>query len=127
MNLLLDTNRYRDFCEGEPAAVERLRTADTVCLAFVTLAELRAGFLAGSSGSKNERTLAQFLHRPRVRILWPDEQTTHHYARIFLQLRRQGSPIPTSDIWIAALAVQHELVLYSRDSHFDRLPQLVRA
>jgi tRNA(fMet)-specific endonuclease VapC len=127
VNLLLDTNRYRDFCEGEPASVERLRTADTVCLGFVTLAELRAGFLAGSSGSKNERILAQFLHRPRVRILWPDEQTTHHYARIFLQLRRQGTPIPTSDIWIAALAVQHELVLYSRDSHFDRLPQLVRA
>jgi tRNA(fMet)-specific endonuclease VapC len=126
VNVLIDTNRYRDFCEAEPGAVERLRMAETVCLAFVTLAELRAGFLGGSSGAKNERTLSLFLHRPRVRILWPDEQTTHHYARIFLQLRRQGTPIPTNDIWIAALAVQHELVLFSRDAHFDRLPQLVR-
>jgi tRNA(fMet)-specific endonuclease VapC len=61
-----------------------------------------------------------------VRILWPDEDTTHHYARIWMQLRRQGTPIPTNDLWIAALAVQHNLALYSRDAHFDHLAQLVR-
>lgn len=127
MRILVDTNRYRDFCDGVPEAVERMRTAELVCIAFVTLAELRAGFLAGTAGRPNERTLALFLNRPRVRILWPDEQSTHHYARLFLQLRKQGTPIPTNDIWIAALAVQHDLVLVSRDSHFDRLQQLPRA
>jgi len=127
VRILVDTNRYRDFCDGVPEAVERMRTAELVCIAFVTLVELRAGFLAGTAGRPNERTLALFLNRPRVRILWPDEQSTHHYARLFLQLRKQGTPIPTNDIWIAALAVQHDLVLVSRDSHFDRLQQLPRA
>ena len=35
-------------------------------------------------------------------------------------------PVPTNDIWTAALVVQHDLLLYSRDAHFDRLPQLPR-
>lgn len=126
MKILLDTNRYRDFCDGTSDAVELMGRAELICLPFVTLAELRAGFMAGSSGGQNERTLALFLNKPRVRILWPDEQTTHHYARLFLQLRKQGTPIPTNDIWISALTVQHDLVLFSRDSHFDRLPQLAR-
>jgi len=127
VRILLDANRYRDFCDGAPEAVERMQAAERVCMAFVTLAELRAGFLAGTAGRPNERTLALFLNRPRVRILWPDEQTTHHYARLFLQLRKQGTPIPTNDIWIAALAVQHDLFLFSRDAHFERLQQLPRA
>ena len=127
MNIVVDTNRYRDFCAGDPGAAELFRAADTVCLPFVTIAELRAGFLAGSAGARNEGVLARFLGRPRVRVLWPDEQTTHHYARLFLQLRRQGTPIPTNDLWIAALAVQHDLALATRDAHFDRLPQLARA
>ncbi len=127
MRILLDTNRYRDFCDGLPQAVSRLQTAELVYLAFVTLAELRAGFIAGTASGPNERNLSVFLNRPRIRVLWPDEQTTHHYARLFLQLRKQGTPIPTNDIWIAALAVQHDLALFSRDCHFDRIQQLPRA
>ena len=50
----------------------------------------------------------------------------HHYAHLFYQLRQQGTPIPTNDIWIAALTVEHGLALFSRDSHFDHLPQLAR-
>jgi tRNA(fMet)-specific endonuclease VapC len=127
VKVLIDTNRYRDFCDGVPETVERMRTAELIGIAFVTLAELRAGFLAGTAGLSNERTLSLFLDRPRVRILWPDEQTTHHYARLFLQLRKQGTPVPTNDLWIAALVVQHGLVLVSRDAHFDRVQQLPRA
>jgi predicted nucleic acid-binding protein len=32
--------------------------------------------------------------------------------------------MPTNDMWIAAVVVQHNLVLHSRDRHFDRLAQL---
>ena len=127
MRIVVDTNRYRDFCEGVPDAVDCLRRAAQIMVPFVTLAELRAGFLAGADTGSNARVLAVFLTRSRVRILWPDEDTTHHYARIWLQLRRQGTPIPTNDLWIAALAVQHNLALYSRDAHFDHLSQLIRA
>ncbi|MBM3792372.1 MAG: type II toxin-antitoxin system VapC family toxin [Acidobacteria bacterium] len=124
MRIAVDTNRYRDFCAGLPEAVEQLARAEKVFMPFVTLAELRAGFLCGNLSRKNESVLVRFLGRPRVGLLYPDEDTTHHYARIFAQLRSQGTPIPTNDIWIAALVAQHDLLLYSRDRHFDLLPQL---
>jgi tRNA(fMet)-specific endonuclease VapC len=43
------------------------------------------------------------------------------------QLRLQGTPLPTHDVWIAGLTIQHNAVLYSRDKHFDVLPQLARS
>ena len=126
MRIVLDTNRYRDFCSAVPEAVRQLSMAKAIFMPFVTLAELRAGFLCGSLSRKNESVLSQFLNSPRVRLLFADEATSHHYARIFLQLRSQGNPIPTNDIWIAALTIQHGLFLYSRDKHFEYLPQLPR-
>jgi len=124
--MVIDTNRYRDFCAGVPEAVDRVQMAERVFLPFVALAELRAGFLGGTRASSNEAALVDFLNGPRVGVLYADEETTHHYARIFRQLRQQGTPIPTNDIWIAALTEQHSLLLYSRDSHFDHLPQIPR-
>lgn len=126
MRVLVDTNRYVDFCAGEPGVVEILGRANAVLLPFVTVAELRAGFRCGTVGRRNEAVLVRFLATPRVSVLFPDEQTTHAYAGLYAQLRAQGTPIPTNDLWIAALAVQHDLLLCSRDAHFDKLPQLAR-
>jgi tRNA(fMet)-specific endonuclease VapC len=126
MRIALDTNYYSDFCRKEPEALQRIREAHEIFLPFITIAELRAGFLYGSQSMQNERTLIQFLNSPRVSILYADEQTTNHYARLYLQLRKQGTPIPTNDIWIAALVSQHDLFLCARDKHFDHLPQLAR-
>jgi predicted nucleic acid-binding protein len=71
--------------------------------------------------------LNNFLRLPGVGVLYADRETTEVYARLFLQLRRAGGPIPTKDLWIASLAVQHQLTLVSRDEHFDKLPQVIRA
>jgi tRNA(fMet)-specific endonuclease VapC len=126
MMIAIDTNRYVDFARGLADAVGRLRTAERILMPLIVLGELRAGFLAGSRGTENEAILARFLNSPRVDVLLADEDTTHHYARLFQQLRRQGTPIPTNDIWIAALVVQHQLYLFARDAHFDHLPQIPR-
>jgi len=124
MRIALDTNRYVDFAKGIEAAVQNLKRADEVFMPLIVLAELRAGFLCGSRGVENERNLVRFLNSPRVHVLYPDDNTSHQYARLFLQLRRQGTPIPTNDIWIAALVIQHDLMLFARDQHFDYLPQI---
>ena len=126
MKIAIDTNRYCDFCDNEPEAVRVFRIAERIYLPFVVLAELRAGFAAGSRGRENERTLNLFLGRPRVSLLFADEETTFQYARLFYQLREKGTPIPVHDIWIAALTVQHDLTLFTRDEHFNNLPQLPR-
>lgn len=126
MRLALDTNRYTDLCRGQPDLVRLIEHAEAVILPFVVVAELRAGFFLGKRGAENERTLRRFLAKPGVAVLFADEQTTHHYAAVFRQLRRQGTPIPTNDLWIAALVLQHDLVLCARDRHFDHLPQITR-
>ncbi len=126
MRLALDTNAYANAAHGDAKTVEVLQRADEIALPFIVLAELRAGFAAGTKGKKNEAKLTEFLNSPRVRVLYADEQTTHHYARIFAQLRSQATPIPTNDLWIAALTIQHDLLLLSRDAHFNRIPQIVK-
>lgn len=126
MRIALDTNAYVDFCRGEPENVDLLEKADSIHLPFVVVAELRAGFAMGRRGSDNERVLGLFLGKPGIHVLFADDETTHQYAALFRQLRRQGTPIPTNDIWIAALVLQHGLTLRARDRHFDQLPHLQR-
>lgn len=126
MRLALDTNRYTDFCRGAADIAYVLETAESVHVPFVVLGELRAGFAVGRQGARNERSLRQFLMKPGIRALYADDQTTHQYAAVYRQLQEQGTPIPTNDMWIAALVLQHNLALFARDSHFDRLPQIVR-
>lgn len=126
MRVALDTNRYVDLCRGTSETVGVLEEADAVFVPFVVLGELRAGFALGRRHTENERVLRRFLMTDGVDVLFPDDQTTHHYASVFRQLRRQGTPIPTNDIWIAALVLQHNLALHARDRHFEHLPQLVR-
>jgi tRNA(fMet)-specific endonuclease VapC len=106
--------------------VALLEDADAIMLPFVVLGELRAGFAHGRRQVENERTLRRFLLKEGVRVLFADDQTTHHYAAVFRQLRKQGTPIPTNDMWLAALVLQHNLALHARDRHLDSLPQIVR-
>ena len=127
MKLAIDTNRYTDLANSVPAVVQTLEAAETIVVPFITIAELRGGFAMGTRGKANEQVLRTFLAKANVMSLYPDERTTHEYSAIYQQLRRQGTPIPTNDIWIAALVLQHDLTLYARDAHFDHLPQIRRA
>jgi len=126
LRLALDANRYTDLCRGDSEVVRAVTEAPEVFLPFIVVGELRAEFAAGSRSAENERVLSRFLALPDVTILHADDATTHQYASVYLQLRRQGTPIPSNNIWIAALVLQHNLVLYTRDRHFDRLSQLKR-
>jgi tRNA(fMet)-specific endonuclease VapC len=126
LRLALDTNRYTDLCRGHIETLTLLEDAELVVLPFVVVAELRAGFVRGRQQAENERTLRYFLLTMGVEIFFADDQTTHHYANLYQQLRIQGTPIPTNDIWIAALVLQHDLILHARDRHFDVLSQLPR-
>ena len=126
MRIALDTNRYTDFSRGEASIVKTLELADEVWLPFIVVGELRAGFAIGTQGPHNEAILRRFLLKPGVGVLYADEQTAHHYATIYRQLRKQGTPVPINDMWIAALVLQHSLGLCARDAHFDTLPQLTR-
>lgn len=124
LRVAFDTNRYTDLARGLPEAMHILQTYQDIVLPFVVLAELRAGFLHGGRGAENERHLLRFLSESRVSVIYADDSTTHQYARLYAQLRRQGTPIPTNDLWIAATVIQHGLALFARDRHFSAISQL---
>ena len=91
------------------------------------MARLRFGFRNGTRGRKNQAVLARFLDVDRVQVLDCTDATTHFFADLKLQLKKQGTPIPINDVWIAALVVQHRGTLLTFDKAFDHLPQLPRA
>jgi tRNA(fMet)-specific endonuclease VapC len=127
VNLLLDTNRLTDALRGDPGVVLTLENAVLIRIPFIALAEMRAGFLCGQRPRDNEAALNKFLSLPGVDVLFADRGTVEIYARLFAYLRAAGTPVPTNDIWIASLAVQHRLALLTRDAHFQKLPQVVQA
>lgn len=67
------------------------------------------------------------MGRDTVGILYAGRATLEQYARLFVQLKRAGTPVPDNDLWIAAVVIEHDLALITRDRHFDKVPQLRRA
>ena len=124
MKLALDTNRYVDLMRGDREVRALVEGARAVLVPFVVLAELRAGFAVGTAGRANERFLQRFLAKDGVEVAYATDATTHHYAALFRQLRQQGTPVPTNDLWIAALVTEHGASLCTRDAHFEKLAQL---
>jgi tRNA(fMet)-specific endonuclease VapC len=124
VRLLLDTNRYTDIAQGVAEVVARVAAASEAWLPLFAIGELRAGFLGGTRQIQNETALRNFLSWPNIGVLLPNDMTTNFYAQVYVDLRRRGTPLPTNDIWIAALAIQHDLVLDSRDQHFQHVPGL---
>ncbi len=124
MRIALDTNRYVDLVRGEASVVLALEKADAVFVPFVVIGELRAGFCAGTRRAEKEEILERFLLKSGVAVLYPTDQTTRNYAGLYAQLRAQGTPIPTNDLWIAALVIEKGLTFMTRDRHFGYIPQL---
>jgi predicted nucleic acid-binding protein len=126
LRVALDTNRLTDLFQGDAALAAFLGTCDEVWIPFVVLGEMKAGFYGGIRQTQNEALLSNLLSRETVGILYAGRETTEQYARLFVQLKRSGTPVPDNDLWIAAVAIEHDLAVITRDRHFDKLPQLRR-
>jgi len=124
-DILLDTNAYAAFKQGQPDAVEIVQRATRLAISSTVLGELLAGFAVGSREVKNRAELQQFLDSDRVHILPVDDGTAAYYATVYRLLRSKGHPIPTNDMWIAASALQHGYALFSYDGHFQYVDGLL--
>jgi len=62
---------------------------------------------------------------PRVTILTIDNNTAEYSANIYKLLKNKGKPIPTNDMWIAAMALQHDFALLTYDKHFTNVDNLL--
>jgi tRNA(fMet)-specific endonuclease VapC len=126
IRVALDANRLTDLFRGDVELAKWLGVCDEVWIPLFVLAEIKAGFHGGTQRNRNEVSLRKLLSKATVQILLPGTETAEQYARLFVQLQRAGTPIPNNDLWIAALALEHNLLLVTRDRHFEHIPQLSR-
>jgi predicted nucleic acid-binding protein len=122
--LILDTNALSAIADGDPGIVAILASAQQLALPVPVIGEYRYGIALSRRGASHRVWLENFMADCLVLDITND--TTHHYASISLELKRLGKPIPTNDLWIAALCRQHNLPLLSRDRHFDFVPGVRR-
>ncbi|HET9399353.1 MAG TPA: type II toxin-antitoxin system VapC family toxin [Candidatus Acidoferrales bacterium] len=122
--MILDTNALSAIADGNEAAMELVGRAATIAIPVIVLAEYRVGIAQSRHHAKYETWLREWISA--VQVLDVEDETAKFYAALALQLKRHGTPIPTNDLWIAALCAQHALPLLSRDRHFDVVAGLNR-
>lgn len=120
---LLDTNIVIAIFGADPNVLERLSLATEVFVPVVALGELYYGARKSTRIDANVKSIDEFADN--CAVVECDLDTSRHYGRIKNVLRAKGRPIPENDIWIAAMAQQHELTLASRDSHFKEVDALL--
>jgi len=122
--LILDTNAVSALLAGDDALASLLASQPRHHLPVVVLGEYRFGLLRSNLRGELEALLVALIAESSV--LQIDEETAAVYAAVRGELRQAGRPIPENDVWIAALARQHDQPVVSRDRHFDSVPHLVR-
>ena len=119
---LLDTNIVIALFTGDRAVEAKVANTENVALAPPVIGELCFGAQKSEKVTENLHRINMFI---KEHLLFScDLETAQWYGIIKNQLRRKGHPIPDNDIWIAAIAMQHGLILVTRDSHFDEVESL---
>lgn len=121
--MILDTNALSAIVDGDPKVAEALPLG-RVAIPVIVLGEFRFGVQQSRRREGYIHWLAENLSD--YEVLDVTDMTTTHYAEIRIESRQAGTPIPSNDIWIAALCRQHNLSILSRDRHFDLVKGLRR-
>ncbi len=125
MKILLDTSAYVGFKRNEYETVEIILQTESILVSPVVLGELMFGFRNGTRFKENMDDLNKFLEHEAVELVQVGKITSDRYSRIAAQLKRQGTPIPSNDIWIAAQTMEHGAELITSDLPFERINGLV--
>lgn len=122
--VVLDTSAYSRFRAGDSTVLSLLAHAPLVYLPVVVIGELEAAFVRGSRRTENTDALREFIDEPFVEVFDVDRAVAGRYGELSLALRRAGTPIPTNDVWIAAITNGTDGYLVTFDHDFERVPGL---
>ncbi len=122
--MIVDTNALSAIVDEAPGITEALFRANPAAIPVIVLGEYRFGIAQSRKRTENEQWLAENL--PAYDILDVTSNTSDFYAELRIELKRAGTPIPSNDIWIAALSREHRYPVLSRDRHFDLVRGLRR-
>ena len=119
---LLDTNIIIALFASDAAVKTCLADADEVFVSSIAIGELYFGAWRSARVQDNLARVDDFATNNVV--LMCDTETARRYGEIKELLRARGRPIPENDIWMAAIALQHDLILVTRDAHFEAVDGL---
>lgn len=125
--ILLDTSAYSGFNRGDERLIDYFKPERELLVPLVVVGELRAGFALGNKQHENAVLLQKFLDSPNVHTITITDTTTQLFAALYQRLKMAGTPIGTNDMWIAALALEHDSMLVTLDSDFQSVPDLLIA
>ncbi len=119
---LLDTNVVIALFAQNDAVQTKLRSADQTYVPTVVVGELYYGARKSANPEPNIARIDEFA--ASVTVLGTDLDTAKRYGEIKATLQTKGRPIPENDLWIAATCRQHDLILATRDEHFQEVTEL---
>jgi tRNA(fMet)-specific endonuclease VapC len=122
--MILDTNALSALADGDESLSAELHGVTALYLPVIVLGEYRFGIRASRYRRTYEKWLKQALGD--ISVLPVLEETTEHYAVLCGELKKAGTPVPSNDVWVAALCREHAMPLISRDRHFDAVKGLRR-
>jgi tRNA(fMet)-specific endonuclease VapC len=122
---LLDTSVIVHAFKSRNDVAEKLDAVAETYVPVIVLGELYYGAYKSMYTSKHMAVMQAFLQN--CTLLAVDSVTADVYGTVKAALARKGNPIPENDIWIAALALQHGLPLFTTDKHFEQIPGIVLA
>ena len=125
MKILPDTSAYVGFKRNIEEVVDIITRAESILFSPIVLGELMFGFRNGNRFKENMVDLNKFLEHEVVEFIRIGKTTSDRYSRIALYLKRQGTPIPSNDIWIAAQTMEHGAELITLDRHFENITGMV--
>ncbi len=120
---LLDTNAAIAYMAQETSLLMLIENADAVFVPSIVLGELFYGAEKSGRVEANRAEVETFAMSGAV--LNCDAGSARQYGHIRQMLRSKGKPIPQNDTWIAALALQHKLILLTKDHHFNEVEGLL--
>jgi tRNA(fMet)-specific endonuclease VapC len=122
--ILIDTSAYSAFKNGNEQVLAGIAAADRVYMSVFVLGELFFGFEGGDRSIENRKELDGFLRKPTVRFVGATRETAEVFGSVKDHLKRQGTPLPTNDVWVAAHCIELGAVLIAFDRHFSQVPGL---
>ncbi len=117
--VLLDTNIISALLKGDVSVADKIDLSEQVYIAAIVVGELHYGAQYSTRVIKNIENIDRLT--ARYEVLEVDANTAATYGKLKAALRKKGTPIPENDIWIAAIAQQHSLMLITRDQHFKEI------
>jgi len=120
--ILLDTNIIIQLFANDIKIKNYLSEKKGIFVPSIVIGELYYGAFNSIKKEQNIKKINDFT--AKASIINIDSKTSEEYGYIKANLKKRGHPIPENDVWIGAIAKQYNLILVTKDKHFNYIDDI---